>query len=161
MFVKNRFLAWPSRVIFVLALAPLLVGCSSKGTLSGKVFYKGNPLPGGTVTFEQQFGAFNSAIKDDGSYQVTGLEPGPATITVSSPDPPASPPPGKSSMEASVEKAKSRKVEIPPEVAKHLGDPDAARRRYMSIPSKYKDPKQSGLTYTVKGGSQSYDIQLE
>jgi hypothetical protein len=159
MFGKTRFLAWP-RVVLGLALVPMFAGCGSKGTVSGKVLYQGKPLPGGTVTFLQEQGAFHSVIHEDGSYRVTGVSPGLATITVSSPDPPI-PQPRTLSMEKMAEKATSRKIEIPPEVAKHMGDPEAGKRRYMAIPSKYKDEKKSGLSYTVKSGSQNYDIDLE
>jgi len=31
----------------------------------------------------------------------------------------------------------------------------------VKIPDKYSDAEKSGLTYTVKGGSQSYDIPLQ
>jgi hypothetical protein len=159
MFGKTRFSAWTLRAILILALAPLSAGCGSKGTVSGKVFYQGKPLPGGTVTFQQETGAFHSVIQDDGSYRVAGVLPGLATVTVSSPDPPR--PAAPQSMEKMVEKAKVRKVEIPPEMAKHMGDPEAGKRRYMAIPSKYKDANKSGLTFTVKSGSQEFDIQLE
>jgi hypothetical protein len=155
----NRFLTWLLRSALLLALLTLFVGCGSKGTVSGKVLYQGNPLPGGTVTFLQEKGAFHSVIHEDGSYRVTGIAPGPATITVSSPDPPQ--PAGPQSMEKTVEQAKAHKAEIPPEIAKHMGDPEAGKRRYMAIPSNYKDPDKSGLTYTVKSGAQEHDIQLK
>jgi hypothetical protein len=163
---KNRFLTWLLRSVLPLTLLTLFVGCSSKGTVSGKVFYQGNPLPGGTVTFLQEKGAFHSVIHEDGSYQVTGIPPGPATITVSSPDPPK--PADPSPMEKAAEKAQARKVEMTPEQAKmmeeakkHMGDPEAGKRRYMAIPPKYNDPDKSGLTYNVKRGAQEQDIQLK
>jgi hypothetical protein len=31
----------------------------------------------------------------------------------------------------------------------------------MRIPEKYRDPEQSGLTYTVKGGKQEFNIDLK
>ncbi|HBI46107.1 MAG TPA: hypothetical protein DDY78_25115 [Planctomycetales bacterium] len=33
--------------------------------------------------------------------------------------------------------------------------------KYVAIPENYADPEKSGLTYTVTGGSQSYDIDLK
>lgn len=166
MFGKNRFLTRLLRSVLLLVLLTVFIGCGSKGTVSGKIFYQGNPLPGGRVTFLQEKGAFHSVIHGDGSYQVTGIPPGPAIITVSSPDPPQ--PAAPSPMEKTVEKAKASKVEMTPEMAKMLeaakgrmGDPEAGKRRYMAIPSRYKDPDKSGLTYTVTSGSQEFDIQLE
>src|SRR5579875_97981 len=153
---KQPLWTWLLRSVLLPAFLTLFVGCSSKGTVSGKVFYQGNPLPGGRVTFLQEHGAFHSVIHEDGSYQITGISPGLATITVSSP------------MEKAAENAKARKVEISPEMAKlleeakkHMGDPEAGKRRYMAIPHHYKDPDKSGLTYTVKSGVQQFDIQLK
>jgi hypothetical protein len=163
---KQLLWTWLLRSVLLPAFLTLFVGCSSKGTVSGKVFYQGNPLPGGRVTFLQEHGAFHSVIHEDGSYRITGIPPGPATITVSSPDPPG--PATPSPMEKAAEMAKARKVEMSPEMAKlveegmkHIGDPEAGKRKYMSIPPKYKDPEQSGLKYTVKSGVQEYDIQLK
>jgi hypothetical protein len=161
MFDRTRFLAWPRTTLLVLALAPLSVGCGSKGTVSGKVFYEGKPLPGGMVTFlpADATGAFHSVINEDGSYKVAGIPPGPATITVSSPDPPQ--PARQLAKQPTMEKLKSPKGEMSPEIAKHMGDPEAGKRKYMTIPSNYKDPNKSGLTYAVKSGSQDFDIQLK
>jgi hypothetical protein len=156
---KNRCLTRMLRSVLLLALLTLFVGCGSKGTVSGKVFYQGKPLPGGRVTFLQENGAFHSVINADGGYLVIGIAPGPATITVSSPGPPK--PAASQPMERNMEQAKARKIEIPPEVAKHMGDPEAGKRRYMAIPKHYEDPDKSGLTYTVKSGSQEFDIQLK
>lgn len=159
MFGKTRFVVRLPRTVLLLALALLGAGCGSKGTVSGKVFYQGKPLPGGgRVTFLQEKGAFNSVIGEDGSYRVTGLLPGSATITVSSPDPPQ---PAK---ESPMEKAAAGKSKLTPEMVegmKHMGDPEAGKRKYVAIPSQYKDPEKSGLTCTVQGGSQNFDIQLK
>lgn len=157
---KSHFRSWPPRMVLAVLFVPLFVGCGSKGTVSGKVFYQGKPLPGGTVTFLEDTGAFHSVIHEDGSYRIAGVPPGNATITVSTPDPPKQA--SSSPMAKAMKNAKGWKGEIPPEeMAKHMGDPEAGKRRYMAIPSKYKDPKQSGLTYTVKSGSQNFDIQLK
>jgi hypothetical protein len=32
---------------------------------------------------------------------------------------------------------------------------------YVNIPNKYRDPTESGLTYNVVPGSQTFDIKLE
>jgi hypothetical protein len=160
MFGKTLFWTWRRTTVLVLALAPLSAGCGSKGTVSGKVFYQGKPLPGGMVTFLQEKGAFYSVINEDGGYKVVGIPPGPATITVSSPDPPqpTRQPPGKP---PTMENLKNSKGNVPPEIAQHMGDPEAGKRKYMSIPANYKDPNKSGLTYTVTSGSQNFDIQLK
>lgn len=160
---KKHFLKGALRTLLVFALVPLSAGCGSKGTVSGKVFFQGKPLPGGLVTFLQDKGAYHSVIQEDGSYQVSGIPPGPATITVSSPDPPPQAVQGRTAMEKTTKSAaKDYKGQIPlEEMAKHMGDPEAGKRKYMAIPPQYKDPDKSGLTYTVKSGAQAFDIQLQ
>src|SRR5262249_5040643 len=76
------------RIILVglpfFTLALLVVGCSSEGTLSGKVTYKGEPVQGGSVYFhpEGKDGNFPSVIQTDGSYSVSKLPRGTAKISV-------------------------------------------------------------------------------
>jgi len=40
------------------------------------------------------------------------------------------------------------------------GGPGAAPGKYVPIPPRYKDPLQSGLTFTVAGGSQKQNFEL-
>jgi hypothetical protein len=137
----------------LLFVVPL--GCGpGKGTVTGKVIFKGQPLKGGSVTFvpdKQGSQSVNGQIAEDGTYTVTGVAAGPVKITVETQSAkPGGPPPrafagGKSPY---------------PE-----NDPNAASRgskdRYVAIPDKYQNPDASGLTYTVKAGSQTYDIPLQ
>jgi hypothetical protein len=116
-----------------------LAGCggSNAGTVSGKVTYMGEAIPGGLVDFVPQTGpakgtAFSGTIDTKGKYQVTGVPLGPATVLVRHPGgPPAKPRPG--------EKA-------------------APRKQY---PTHYATPEGSDLKFTVAGGSQEYDIDLK
>lgn len=53
------------------------------GSVTGKVTYKGKPLPGGTVTLTGKDGkAVSGAIVEDGSYTVRAVKPGTYTMTV-------------------------------------------------------------------------------
>lgn len=71
--------------IFVVALA-FLAGCSSKRGLetapvSGKVTYKGKPLPNGTVMFVPGEGpAATGEIDKDGNYQLTTYAAGDGAV---------------------------------------------------------------------------------
>jgi len=134
----------------------LLAGCSSKGTVTGKITYQGKPLPLGIVTFvpEQGGGGFTSDIRD-GEYKITKIPSGPAKIAImlSSSGPPLKymrmmQPPAEVLEKA----APGKSVEEP---TKPSPVPQGA-----PLPEKFKNPDTSGLTYTVKSGSQVHDIDL-
>ncbi len=140
---------------FMLGISLAAVGCggSSSATITGKVYYNDAPLKGGNVSFmtKDQKVIRLSEISEDGGYTIEKMPTGEALITVdtSGLKPPAQkmpankPPPGK---------------EPPP----GYKPPDFEERakRYVPIPDRYSDPKQSGLTYQVKGGKQQFDIKL-
>ncbi len=136
----------------------LLAGCSSNGTITGKITYQGKPLPVGTVTFvpEQGGGGFTSDIRD-GEYKLMKVPPGPMKIAVITPSESGGPP--KKFME---------KMRPPPEVLKSLAPsqspeefaPSSPASKPVPVPKKFHDPNTSGLTYTVKSGSQVHDIDL-
>jgi hypothetical protein len=128
----------------------LSVGCgASKGDVSGKVNYRGKPLPAGTVTF---FGADDrvvgsSQVSAAGDYSMTKVLAGPVKITVTVPpairDPSAPPPP----------KGGKKKEQDPKEEERFL--------IHLDVPAKYRFPDQSGLTYTVQPGKQEHTIDLK
>jgi hypothetical protein len=117
----------------LLAPALLLAGCAGQGQVSGKVQYKGKPLPAGTITFyDRKNNAVSSAIGPDGGYSVEKVAAGPVKITVMTPMaifmPGDKPPPGP-----------------PP----------------PTLPAKYADPEKSGLNWEVKPGTQTHDFNLD
>jgi hypothetical protein len=144
-----------SGLAVLLLLVPL--GCSGKGSVSGKVLYKGEPLKGGTVTFVpdgEGKQSVRSNIEEDGTYTIIGVAPGPAKIMVETRSakpttglPPMMAPGGKSPFPAN--------------------DPNSARReaaskdRYVNIPAKYEKTETSGLSYTVTSGKQTFDVKLD
>jgi hypothetical protein len=123
-------------------------GCAARGTVSGKVTYKKQPLSTGTVIF---FGPNNSRassqIGPDGTYTISGILAGPAKIAVSTP-PPAPAPGMAMKMDAS-------KMGGPADAGK-----GAAQAKSLTIPPQYNDPDKSNLTYEVKAGEQQHDIEL-
>ncbi|MGH7173570.1 MAG: hypothetical protein ACRELG_25085 [Gemmataceae bacterium] len=140
---------------FVLAMSLATVGCgSSAGTISGKVYYQGVALKGGNVTFLTKDKKVSrlAEIKEDGSYQIEKMPTGEALITV---DTSTMKPPQSGNRRANV----PPKGAIVPPGYKPLNLEEKAKR-YTEIPPQYKDPAQSKLTYTVKGGKQEYDIKL-
>ncbi len=101
--------------------------------MSGKVNYKGKPLPAGTITFYDRANrAVSSAVDKDGHYSVEQVAAGPVKVSVVTPMPiymvGDKPPPGP-----------------PP----------------PTLPAKYADREKSGLDFEVKAGTQSKDFNLE
>jgi hypothetical protein len=137
---------------WLLLVAALLAtaGCSSStGTVRGKVSCNGTMLKGGKVTFFYPDGrGIPSGIQEDGSDLLEKLPLGPVKICVdtSSLDPRQrrvyayAPPPG---------------MKPPPDKAPSAGD------LYVPIPWKYIDRETTDLTWEVKGGRQTYDIELK
>jgi hypothetical protein len=132
--------------ILVLLLA---VGCGPKtGNVTGKVTYKGAPVPAGTVTFHGENGSVQASwITPNGGYTINGVPPGSVKVSVipSSQGRAPAPPRGKTSAAHPSGK----------------GAGDVAAIPAVPIPDKYKDPARSGLMYTVVAGEQSIDIPLQ
>jgi hypothetical protein len=145
----------------LLSFDLLLCGCGgsgigSQGTVSGKVIYRGKPLPGGQVTFLTSKGyTFSGDIDPEGNFKVKAAV-GEAKVAVDNqmlmrsnepplPDlrhpPGVTPPPG-----AKMDDKKSSAPTI--------------TGTYVPIPEKYRSPDSSGLTCIVKSGSQTFDIEL-
>jgi hypothetical protein len=149
---KVRYSSFPSLAALLLAL--VLAGCSGKGTISGRVIYKGQPLPSGAVAF---YGAGNSVrttqIDAQGNYSVTGVPAGPAKVCV------ITVPSGTAPVSGAAGKMDPSKMGASPDVTSGTGTPTAPK--YVPIPQKYKDPGTTDLDYTVTPGSQSWDIELK
>jgi hypothetical protein len=156
----------------VAAFAALTVaGCGRPvGSLSGKVTYNGKAIRGGNVTFVSTDGgsSFTGTITADGTYAVPQMAGGDYKVCVET----ASAKPATTSAPGGVLPAipKGAKVGPPPGANIPEGytpsDPGAmskaaAEKRYTPIPAKYADPKDTDLTYTFKGGDQTFDIDLK
>jgi hypothetical protein len=128
---------------FAVALAAWGCGSSDKPTpVHGRVFYRGRPLPGGTIVFtpDLERGGFGplatGEIDSDGRYTLhtqeqLGVVPGWHRVTIASPASAVAP-----GQEAS-----------PP---------------LIDIPRKYSDPHQSGLLRQVRPGvGAEHDFFLE
>jgi hypothetical protein len=129
--------------ILSLFLALALLGCGPSVTeVSGTVTFKDRRLTSGSVIFVGQDGeSSSSAIAEDGSYQIENAPVGPVRIAVASHP---REPPG---------------LKRPPGQAAPLReDPKDGT---VKIPKKYEDHKTSDLSYTVKRGSNTFNIDLE
>lgn len=127
-------------LLAVAALTPAACGGSGLAGVSGTVTYRGKPVPKGTVTFVSTTpGARNATgeIQEDGSYTLhteqpgDGAAPGEYRVTLYAHDEP-------------VLDYTPRKP-VPPK---------------LLVPAKYENPETSGLKATVKGGSNTVNLDL-
>ncbi len=147
----------------ILFLFPLLAaGCSSEGTITGKVTYQGRPLAGGTVLFTSPEGSTSTQIAEDGTYTITRMKTGLARIAVetkSAQGPMTSGPKTGASKKSS---PPGMGKELPPEAAKSSYAQGVPRTiKVEKIPEGYADPDKSELTYTVVSGPQEFNIELK
>ncbi len=134
-----------------LSLALLLVaavGCGKpKGSLSGKVTYNGQPVPGGRVLFQPAQGAQLAAtISDTGTYSISGVPTGEYKVAVDNT--------GLKERDKLMAGPGGVKPPNLPEMPKVQGT-------YVPLPPNASNPDQSGLKVTVKGGSQPFDIDVK
>jgi hypothetical protein len=157
----------------VVWLLPLLVvaGCGrATSKVSGKVRFKGTPLPGGQLTFRPDDPKLNpviAEIDEQGRYEAVlpvgtvkvsvdnrGLEPpakldGGAAIPL---DLPLSPDAKKA--------LQGKKAERPAPPARSDNEAKKPAGRYIRIPDRYYDVTTSGLDFTVQAGDMKHDIEL-
>jgi hypothetical protein len=153
----GRFAPWLSLLCLFA-----LVGCGSggaQGKLTGKVLYKGKPVTGGSVIFRPSSASENTVtvpILPDGSYTAT-VPAGVVKIAVDNRE--LQPP------ETTAKKEHPRNLPKVGNVGTDTPDPRVNPQKpagtYIKLPDKYHDVASSGLSYTVKSGSQTYNIDLE
>jgi hypothetical protein len=129
-----------------------LTGCGGgKGDVSGTVTYNHQPIPWGRITFLCEGGrkpALSSSIRN-GSYKISNCPVGLVQIGV----------------ESFPARARVTK-DMPPQMLKSFQaagteePPPEAIGKHLEIPSRYADPTQSELEYTVQRGVQNHDISL-
>jgi hypothetical protein len=132
--------------LLVAAASVGVLGCGKKtATITGKVTYNNKPVTSGEVVFLAQDGhaRAHGPIRPDGSFTVTNAPAGPVQVTVDNP-PPAT-------------------VHV---TSKNSNDPEVRDARqqaahYVATPPKYGDPKQSGLRFDARPGSNEYNIALQ
>jgi hypothetical protein len=139
-----------TRVLSLLALSFGLIlasGCgSSKGDLNGTVKLKnGTPLKGGSILVQSSDGtSTGGSIREDGKYEVLAIPAGLCKISVT--------PDNNADVEyfkALAAGGREGKGGPPPKAPKAV------------INAKYSDFALSGLSTTIKGGKNTYEITLE
>jgi hypothetical protein len=130
-------------------------GCAKTGgDVKGTVTFNGTPLNAGTVGLVGADGknAASGSIEPDGSYFISKAPKGTYTVVVETFEPPSTGTAGPIVLPPGVDTSGEKKAE--------LEKNRAPKRERILIPTKYKDPKTSGLSITISGGSQTYDIPL-
>ena len=126
---------WLTRALLLLTLAG---GCSRAevGSVAGKVTLDGQPVPEGTVVFQDTARGIsvNASLQPDGTYVArtydkAGLPPGSYQVAVAP---------------RTIGSGETPLVEAPA---------TATPPPVTAIPAKYHNPATSGLTATVKAGS--------
>lgn len=161
----------------------ILAGCSRPvGSISGKVTYQNKPLKGGSITFVSNEGrkSVPATIGLDGTYKIDSIAAGTYKVCVDTSNlkPPTGGGPsgykggsgGKGFVPGGGNKPPPGKGGPPPDAVvpegyKPSSPADGAlaenAKRYMKIPDSYKDADKTDLSYTIAGGSQTFDIELK
>jgi hypothetical protein len=114
-------------------------GCGRAATVTGKVSYQDRPVTYGSVIFlSADKTARSTAIEPDGSYTVERVPRGAVAIAVISPDP-----------------SKGRAAK------KEGAANETAVQQWCPLPSKFEDPRTSGLACTVDASHVRHDIDLK
>jgi hypothetical protein len=120
------------------------MGCAGRGDVSGKVTYKGKPLVFGTVQLEAADKTLKQGIiETDGSYSIEGVPTGEAKVAVNSPNP-----------KSGDFQPLQREGQPPP-------PPRPDFPGWVPIPAAYQDISKPRLTFTVKSGQNTFDIELK
>jgi len=133
----------------LMILLASVCGCGHGTNVTGKVIYKGRPVAYGSVIFLcSDKTARSGVIEPDGSYTIEDVPPGDVNIAVISRDP-----------------SKGRSVlrgQKPSQPGKNkAASSEKTAKQWFPLPSKFEDPKTSGLGYIVASDSAVHDIDLK
>jgi hypothetical protein len=131
-----------SVLLFYLSVASL-VGCHHSGPqynpVTGKVTFRGQPVADGRIRFNNPQAPVDvtAILKSDGSYEIVmasgkGMPEGTYAVAV-----------------------------LPPMAKSSLGPMVSVKpQSYPNIPDKYRNPSTSGLTFVVKSGNNTFDVDM-
>jgi hypothetical protein len=126
--------------------------------VSGRVLFQGKPLPGGVVNFVAVKGAFANTgfIDENGNYTI---KPPVGEVMIGVDNRMLAH--GQQVGDRPKEEKSIRQKKVAEAEAQQATPPKGPLKgRYVPIPESYTDPTTSKLTYTVKPGSQTHDIEL-
>jgi len=148
--MRRRPIALIAAACLAIAVS-LASGCSKiGGDVNGSVTLNGKPLTSGTVTFHYSDGANVSAvIGSDGMYHMVKPPKGAVSVTVE---------PAEGLATGNNEAGGGSGIEM--KSISGSSDAKASKVEKAAIPDKYKNSSTSGLTVTVSGSSQRFDINM-
>jgi hypothetical protein len=126
----------------------IALGCGSstpEGDVAGVVTYRGQPVPGGVITFISDRGILSTAIIDPAGHYRVKAPVGAAKVTVNN------------LMLRKGQAAAGPRLKRP---AGAGGAASVPAGTYKPIPEKYLSADQSGLAFTVQPGTQTFDVPL-
>jgi hypothetical protein len=155
---RSKPRALPVFVYLLVVVLPVAVaGCSKSGTVAGKVSVDGRPVSGGIVNFlgaDVESGTQNSVtgtIHPDGTYEANKVPVGPIKVCIM-PDAGT-----RTRAPKAPVRPRDREQGVKPNTT--AADP-ASTAGPVSIPPKYTKYDTSGLTLTVHGGTNPFDIEM-
>jgi hypothetical protein len=135
--------------VLVIVLAMIFSG-PRKATVTGRVTFQGKPVIWGSVIVVGADGrAASGAIEPDGTYRVENASPGSVNVGVVSRDPLVQ------HWATSLKTTRAR-----PSAKVFTTAPPVDRKRWFPIPQQYEEPASSGVTLTLKSGTNETDISL-
>jgi hypothetical protein len=152
----GTFPAGPLKLGLLILFGLALSGCGAPksglrgltGSVSGKVTYKGTPVPNGVVTFHGDEGQSTQVpLGEDGTYDAPQVPVGQVSVTI------ATPPDNSVLLKVAKQWPGGKRFGV--------GKPIEPPKNVVSIPTKYSNPAQSGLRFNVSEGRQTYDIPLK
>jgi hypothetical protein len=147
--------------IALAATVLALPGCGKTGKLSGKVLYKGNPVPRAKIVFLCDGGKLLDATADDsGQYAVRNVPLGQVRVGVKNftegmAENMSQYMHNQANKQGPKEKAAGDIQQSMEGMKKNVG---AGGSGFVPLPDKAIDPEKSGIVIDVKGGSQEQDI---
>jgi hypothetical protein len=137
-------------IVVVVTIVGLTVAVGNRAAVvKGHVSLGGRPVIWGSVVLVGADGqSVAGRIQPDGTFTVPNAPVGEVTVTITSPDP---------LVQHYATQLKSSRDRIP---VNEWGAPPVDRRQWFVIPKRYENAYESNLKFTVKRGSNEYNLDL-
>ncbi len=145
--------------LFIAALVAAGCGEKPKSRIHGKITYLNKPLTDATIIFlASDNSTYTAELSKEGTYAVAGVTQGPIRVSIQQALPSVSPradpdPTGR------IAAAKAAKVGDE-KGARPAPPPSTPKERKVTLPKKYNDPAQSGLSFELNDPDQEWSVNL-
>jgi len=148
---KKRFYQVVAGVAgFGLLLMVFALFAGGKAKVTGRVTMMGRPVIWGSVVLVDEKGqSAVGRIESDGTYTVANAPTGDVTVAITSPDP---------LIQHYATQIKTSRERVP---MKQWAPLPIDRSQWFVLPSRYEDAKTSGLSLSLKRGTNTYDLTLQ